>query len=78
MAGLAIRDANARPFRRRKLSRKASRMTDRGAGTEGGDDSAILIPLHEARRERLDMPVAFDRRELDQILQALRAHGRRQ
>ena len=48
-------------------------MTDRGSGTEGGDDSAILIPLHEARRERLDLPVAFDRRELDQIL---RLYGR--
>ena len=53
-------------------------MTDRGTGAEGGDDSAILIPLHEARRKRLDVPVAFDREELDQILQALRPHGRRQ
>jgi Protein of unknown function (DUF2794) len=43
-------------------------MTDRGAGTEDRDESAILIPLHEARRERLDLPVAFERRELDLIL----------
>ena len=48
-------------------------MMDRGSGAEGGDESAILIPLHEARRERLDLPVAFDRRELDQIL---RLYGR--
>jgi hypothetical protein len=27
-----------------------------------------LIPLHEARRERAAIPVAFDRTELDQIL----------
>lgn len=36
--------------------------------TEDGDDSAILIPFHEARRARLDVPVTFNRRELDQIL----------
>jgi hypothetical protein len=48
-------------------------MMDRASGTEGGDESAILIPLHEARRERSDMPVAFQRRELDQIL---RLYGR--
>ncbi len=47
-------------------------MTDRG-GAEEGDASAILIPLAEARRERLDLPVAFDRRELDLIL---RLYGR--
>ena len=46
---------------------------DRGSGTEGEDASAILIPLHEARRERLNLPVTFDRRELDQIL---RIYGR--
>jgi hypothetical protein len=43
-------------------------MMDRGGGAEGRDDSGILIPLSEARRERLDVPVTFDRRELDQIL----------
>ncbi len=44
-------------------------MTDSSSGGEGRDDSAILIPLHEARRERLELPVTFDRRELNQILQ---------
>ncbi len=48
-------------------------MTDRGSGTEDGDASAILIPLHEARRERAEMPVSFERRELEQIL---RLYGR--
>ncbi|MGO4833137.1 DUF2794 domain-containing protein [Rhizobiaceae sp. 2RAB30] len=43
-------------------------MTERGSGTEGGDESAILIPFQEARRERPATPVSFDRRELDQIL----------
>ncbi len=47
-------------------------MSEGGAGGEG-DASAIPIPLHEARRERLGMPVAFDRRELDLIL---RLYGR--
>jgi hypothetical protein len=48
-------------------------MTDRGAGMEDRDESAILIPLHEARRERRDMLVTFDRRELELIL---RLYGR--
>jgi hypothetical protein len=49
-------------------------MTDRGGvGTEDGDDSALQIAsgpisFSEARRERLAIPVTFDRRELDQIL----------
>jgi len=43
-------------------------MINRGNGTEGREDSGILIPLHEARRERAAIPVAFDRTELDQIL----------
>jgi hypothetical protein len=43
-------------------------MTDRGNGAEGREETAILIPLHEARRERLDLPVSFDRREIDQLL----------
>ena len=47
-------------------------MIDR-SGMEGGDESAILIPLHEARRERTDIPVSFERRELEQIL---RLYGR--
>jgi len=48
-------------------------MVDRSAGGEGGDDSGILIPLSDARRQRMDIPVTFDRRELDQIL---RLYGR--
>lgn len=48
-------------------------MTDRGNGAEGREDTAILIPLHEARRERLDLPTGFDRREFDQLL---RLYGR--
>jgi hypothetical protein len=43
-------------------------MTDRGSGAEGGEDSPILIALHEARLQRMDIPVSFDRKELDQIL----------
>jgi hypothetical protein len=48
-------------------------MTDRGTGAEDGDDSSILIALHEARLQRMDIPVTFDRRELNQIL---RLYGR--
>lgn len=48
-------------------------MVERAGGAEDGDGSAILIPLHEARRERTPIPVTFDRRELDQIL---RLYGR--
>jgi hypothetical protein len=48
-------------------------MVDRSVGGEGGDDSGILIPLSDARRQRMDIPVTFDRRELDQIL---RLYGR--
>ena len=47
-------------------------MTDRG-GMEGGDETAILIPLHEARRQKSEIPVSFERRELDLIL---RLYGR--
>jgi hypothetical protein len=46
---------------------------DRASGTEDGDDSPTLIPLSEARRDRLGMPVTFQRRELEQIL---RLYGR--
>ena len=53
-------------------------MTDHGSGTEGGDDSSIVVPLREARLdrpgpERDDLPVTFHRRELDLIL---RVYGR--
>lgn len=43
-------------------------MTDHGSGAEGKDDSAIVIPLHEVRREREKLPVTFHRHELDMIL----------
>lgn len=43
-------------------------MADRGAGAEDGETSAVLIPLHQARTDHQGLPVAFDRRELDQIL----------
>jgi Protein of unknown function (DUF2794) len=56
-----------------KYQERLGRMTDRGAGMEDRDESAILIPLHEARRERSDAPVTFDRRELELIL---RLYGR--
>jgi hypothetical protein len=51
---------------------KVFHMVDRGDATEDGEGSAILISFHEARR-RHEMPVTFDRRELDQIL---RIYGR--
>ena len=47
-------------------------MTDGGFGG-GTGPSAILIPLHEARRERMELPVTFHRLELDLIL---RLYGR--
>ncbi len=43
-------------------------MTDRGSGPEDGEDSSTPISLHEARLQRLAIPVTFDRRELDHIL----------
>jgi len=46
---------------------------DRASGSEDGDGSTTLIPLSEARRDRLGMPVTFHRRELEQIL---RLYGR--
>jgi hypothetical protein len=42
-------------------------MMDRG-GMEGGEESAILIPLYEAKRQKNEAPVCFERRELDQLL----------
>lgn len=48
-------------------------MTDYGAGTEDGDGSSIVVPLHEVRSGRNDLPVTFHRRELDLIL---RVYGR--
>lgn len=48
-------------------------MEKHGVGTEDGDDSAILIPLPQARSRKSAFPVTFDRRELDAIL---RLYGR--
>ncbi|MBL8581911.1 MAG: DUF2794 domain-containing protein [Rhizobiaceae bacterium] len=48
-------------------------MADRGGGSEDAEDSATLISLHEVRRENRELPVSFNRRELDQIL---RLYGR--
>ena len=48
-------------------------MTDSSNGTEGGDSSGTLIPLSDIRRQRANIPISFDRRELDQIL---RLYGR--
>jgi len=48
-------------------------MTDSSSGTEGGDSSGTLIPLSDVRRQRANIPISFDRRELDQIL---RLYGR--
>jgi hypothetical protein len=67
-----ISNVNARRFRRQTVT-KGSCMMDRGNGAEDGEASAILIPIHVARREPLDLPVAFERRELEQIL---RLYGR--
>lgn len=48
-------------------------MTDHGSAGEDGDGSGILISLQEARRARTEVPVTFERRELDRIL---RLYGR--
>jgi len=48
-------------------------MMDRGNAGEGGDESAILIPLHEVRRDLRPLITSFERRELDLIL---RLYGR--
>ena len=43
-------------------------MMDRGDVGGGSEETAILIPLGEYRRERLQIPVTFHRKELDQLL----------
>ncbi len=43
-------------------------MVDRTEAGEDSDSSAVLIPFQEARRDRLELPVTFHRRELDFIL----------
>jgi hypothetical protein len=48
-------------------------MSEGRATAEGTEDSAMLIPLQEARRDRMKGPVSFERRELDLIL---RLYGR--
>lgn len=48
-------------------------MVDRADAAEDKDGSAVLIPLSEARRQRIETTVTFDRRELDLIL---RIYGR--
>ena len=48
-------------------------MEKHGAGSEDGEESAVLIPLPVARSHRASFPVTFDRRELDAIV---RVYGR--
>ena len=48
-------------------------MTDYGTGAEDGEGSPIVVPLHEVRKGRDDLPITFHRRELDLIL---RVYGR--
>lgn len=43
-------------------------MTDSAGAGEDGDGQGNLVRLSDARRARLDVPVTFHRRELDQIL----------
>jgi hypothetical protein len=58
---------------RQRAGRKVFWMVDGREAREDGEDSAILIPFQEARRRHQEMPVTFERRELDQIL---RIYGR--
>lgn len=46
---------------------------DRGMGGNQEDEASTPIPFAEARARRLDLPVTFNRRELDMIL---RLYGR--
>lgn len=48
-------------------------MTERGTGMESEEESAVLIPLLEYRRQNSPRPISFERRELDLIL---RLYGR--
>lgn len=43
-------------------------MSDFGSAGEDGESSGNVIVLSEARHRKLDLPVTFNRRELDQIL----------
>lgn len=46
---------------------------DRGTAGEEGEETAILIPFHEARHGRRSQTTAFERREIDMLL---RLYGR--
>ncbi|RFC68416.1 MULTISPECIES: DUF2794 domain-containing protein [Mesorhizobium] len=48
-------------------------MTDRGTGSKGDDESAILIPFPESKPQTVLRQVSFERRELETIL---RLYGR--
>lgn len=48
-------------------------MTDRGTGSKGEDESAILIPFPETKQQKVLRPVSFERCELESIL---RLYGR--
>jgi len=48
-------------------------MTDRGTGSKGEDESAILIPFPETKQQKVLRQVSFERRELESIL---RLYGR--
>ena len=43
-------------------------MVDRGDVGGGSEETSILVPLSEFRRERLQLPVTFHRKELDLLL----------
>ncbi|MGC4024368.1 MAG: DUF2794 domain-containing protein [Mesorhizobium sp.] len=48
-------------------------MTERGTGSKGEDESAILIPFPGTKQQKMLHPVSFERRELETIL---RLYGR--
>ena len=48
-------------------------MTDRGTGSKGDEESAILIPFPESKPQKALRQVSFERRELETIL---RLYGR--
>ena len=48
-------------------------MTERGTGSRGEDESAILIPFPDSKQRNTLCRVSFERRELDSIL---RLYGR--
>jgi len=48
-------------------------MTERGTGSKGDNESAILIPFPESKQQKPLRQVSFERRELEVIL---RLYGR--